>query len=134
MRSGRRRCGTCAASSGSKLAESLVTRGMELSPTYPSYLDMRNAIIQADVADNGGAHVKLLWKVFAHRGMGFFAGTVGGNDTSPVEDFSLPPAPGTPKGKVTGTVRDSESGAGVARCGRRVRRPRLRVPGQLRRA
>ena len=33
---------------GSKLTESLVTRAMELSPANPSYLDMRNSILQAD--------------------------------------------------------------------------------------
>ena len=33
---------------GSAVTESLVTRGMELSPPEPSFLDMRNAILQAD--------------------------------------------------------------------------------------
>jgi extracellular elastinolytic metalloproteinase len=98
---------------GSTLSESLVTRGMELSPTFPSFLDMRNAIIQADVVDHGGADVTLLWKIFAHRGMGFFAGTITGNDVHPVEDFSVPPTPGSPTATVVGRVRDSASGAGV---------------------
>lgn len=99
---------------GSTMAESLVTRGLELSPTFPSFLDMRNAIIAGDLADHGGAHVKLLWKIFAHRGMGFFAGTITGNDVSPVENFSLPPAAGTPTTKVTGRVVNSTSRQGVA--------------------
>ncbi len=38
---------------GSRAAESLVTRAMELSPANPSYLDMRNAILQADVVQGG---------------------------------------------------------------------------------
>ncbi|HEY7050336.1 MAG TPA: M36 family metallopeptidase [Jatrophihabitantaceae bacterium] len=99
---------------GSKLSESLVTRAMELSPTFPSMLDMRNSIIEADMAINGGKHVAKLWKIFANRGMGFFAGSVSGDDRHPVESFSLPPAPGTPRATVTGTVTDSASGAGLA--------------------
>jgi protocatechuate 3,4-dioxygenase beta subunit len=87
---------------------------MELSPTLPSFLDMRNAIIQADVVGHGGAHVQTIWRVFAHRGMGFFAGTVGGNDVSPVEDFSLPPATGSPKATVSGVVSDRTTGKPVA--------------------
>ncbi len=39
---------------GSKKAESLVTRAMELSPANPSFLDMRNSILQADLVVNGG--------------------------------------------------------------------------------
>ena len=99
---------------GSKLTESLVTRGMELSPTFPSMLDMRNAILQADQAIYGGKQVAKLWKLFAARGMGFFAGSVTGDDLHPVESFSLPPAPGTPRATVTGTVTDSASNAPLA--------------------
>ena len=99
---------------GSKLSESLITRGMELSPTFPSMLDMRNSIIQADMAIHGGKHVNTLWSVFAGRGMGFFAGTIDGNDTHPVESFSTPPPPNTPRGTVTGTVTDVLGGAPVS--------------------
>jgi extracellular elastinolytic metalloproteinase len=87
---------------------------MELSPTYPSYLDMRNSILQADVAVHHGSHVKQLWRVFAHRGMGFFAGSVNGDDLHPVEDFSTPPPAGTPRGTLTGLVTDSLSNAPVS--------------------
>ena len=80
------------ASLGPRLTESLVTRGMELSPTYPSFLDMRNAILQADQAVNRGTHARTIWKVFAHRGMGFLAASVSGDDLHPVEDFSTPPS------------------------------------------
>ena len=37
---------------GARRTEKLVTRGMELSPPAPSFLDMRNAIIQADVVNS----------------------------------------------------------------------------------
>ena len=58
---------------GSSMTENLVTRAMELSPAGPSYLDMRNAILQADQVVNGGNAHDTIWKVFAHRGMGYFA-------------------------------------------------------------
>jgi hypothetical protein len=99
---------------GSRVAEMLVTRAMELSPSNPSYLDERNAILQADQAVFRGGHVNTVWRVFAHRGMGFFAGALDGNDTAPGEDFSLPPGPGAPTGTLQGTVRDLDSGAPVA--------------------
>jgi hypothetical protein len=95
---------------GFKSAESLVTRAMELSPADPSYLDMRNSILLADLVKSGGRHQKDIWKVFAKRGMGFFAATVDGSDTAPIEDFSTPPAPGSPRSSISGTVTDQDSG------------------------
>jgi extracellular elastinolytic metalloproteinase len=99
---------------GSKLTESLVTRAMELSPSNPSYLDERNAILMADQVVNHGKANKKIWSVFAHRGMGYFAGATDGDDTAPVEDFSLPPAAGTPTGSLSGTVTDQDSHAAIA--------------------
>src|SRR5207249_1714557 len=64
---------------GSSTAEGLVTRAMELSPANPSFLDMRNSILQADTVA-GGANHNAIWSVFAHRGMGYFAGSVDGDD------------------------------------------------------
>ncbi len=95
-------------------AEGLVTRAMELAPANPSFLDMRNAILQADlVLENGKAH-KNIWKVFAKRGMGYFAGANDGDDTQPAEDFNTPPPAGTPTGSLSGTVTDSDSGDPIA--------------------
>jgi extracellular elastinolytic metalloproteinase len=99
---------------GSKKAESLVTRAMELSPANPSFLDERNSILQADLVVNGGKLNKTIWNVFAKRGMGFFAASVDGDDAAPVEDFSLPPNPNTPRGTLTGKVTDQDTGAVVA--------------------
>jgi extracellular elastinolytic metalloproteinase len=99
---------------GSAVADSLVTRAMELSPANPSFLAERNAILQADAAVFGGRHTDTVWRVFAHRGMGFFAGALDGNDAAPGEDFSTPPAPGTPTATLSGTVRDADSGTPVA--------------------
>jgi len=94
---------------GQMQAEGLVTRAMELSPSNPSYLDMRNSILEADVVDNGGANHDTIWHVFANRGMGFFAAAVDGDDVAPVEDFSMPPT-GKPDGRIKGTVTDVDSG------------------------
>src|ERR1700712_3239359 len=90
---------------------------MEPPPADPSYLDMRNAILMADRVVAGGRDQHDIWKVFANRGMGFFAAVADGSDTAPVEDFSMPPAPGAPKGSIAGTVTNQDTGqpaAGVA--------------------
>jgi extracellular elastinolytic metalloproteinase len=97
---------------GSDTTEQIVTEGMRLSPNNPSFLDERNAILQADVAMNAGGHVATIWSVFAHRGMGFFAGTIDGDDTRPVEDFQLPPT-GTPTGSLSGSVSDVDTAAPI---------------------
>ncbi|MFD0525860.1 carboxypeptidase regulatory-like domain-containing protein [Paractinoplanes durhamensis] len=78
---------------------------------------MRNAILIADRVVAGGKHQGSIWKVFAKRGMGFFAATVDGSDTEPIEDFALPPAAGSPKSSIAGVVTDRDTGlpaAGVA--------------------
>jgi extracellular elastinolytic metalloproteinase len=99
---------------GVKLSESLVTRAMELSPAAPSYLDMRNSILQADVVNDQGKKQTQIWKVFANRGMGWFAAATNGDDTAPVEDFSMPPPANAPRGSLTGTVRDSVTNPPIA--------------------
>ncbi|SDZ02644.1 F5/8 type C domain-containing protein [Amycolatopsis xylanica] len=96
---------------GVTLTRALVTRAMELSPASPSFLDMRNSILQADVVINGGQAAAKIWKTFAARGMGFFAGSVTGDDTAPAEDFSTPPPAGTPTATVTGKVVNADSAA-----------------------
>ncbi len=96
---------------GQPTAERLITRGMELSPPDPSFLDMRNAIVQADLVDDGGANANAIWKVFAHRGMGYFASVTDGNDVTPVQNFSMPPSCKTdPCGSIGGRIRDAVTG------------------------
>ena len=57
---------------GDQRAETYITRGMELSPPYPSIIDMRNAILQAEtVATAAGGPFAgtddddVLWQTFA---------------------------------------------------------------------
>ncbi len=94
---------------GSRKSESIVTRAMELAPYNPSFIDMRNAILIADTAVFGGKDHTAIWKVFAHRGMGFYAGSLGGNDTEPAASFAMPPASLNP-GFIHGRVTDGDSG------------------------
>ena len=96
---------------GDATARGLVTDAMRLSPTNPSFLDMRNAILQADELANGGANEDTIWQVFAGRGMGYFAAVSHAGDTSPLESFALPPDPADGLGSLTGTVTDAVTGA-----------------------
>jgi extracellular elastinolytic metalloproteinase len=86
-----------------------VTRAMSLSPTNPSFVDERNAILLADLATTGGDNQTTIWKVFAHRGLGYFAGALDGNDATPGASFELPPT-GNALGTLSGTVTDSLTG------------------------
>lgn len=95
---------------GATTAETLVTRAMELSPPGPSFLDMRNAIIQADIVNFGGADQGALWTIFAQRGLGYFAASTG-DSFSVVEDFSTPPDCATTTcATISGTVTDKATG------------------------
>ena len=58
------------ATAGNRLMLQLVTDGMVLSPSNPNYLQARDAILQADLVDSGGANQIELWNAFAKRGMG----------------------------------------------------------------
>jgi hypothetical protein len=99
---------------GPRVADSLITRAMSISADDPSFLDMRDAILRADLVGYGNTHRAAIWKVFAHRGMGFFAGAVDGTDTTPGEDFHTPPASDPHDGVVAGTVTDPTTGHPVA--------------------
>ncbi len=79
------------AAAGNQMILQLVTDGMKLSPANPTFLQARNAIIQADLVDNGGANKNELWAAFAKRGMGASATVpVNSTTTGVVEAFDLP--------------------------------------------
>jgi extracellular elastinolytic metalloproteinase len=95
----------------------LVTEAMRLSPPNPSFLDMRNAILQANevgVLDGRSDHEASIWQVFANRGMGYFAATEDADDTEPIQSFALPPDPSDGVGSLVGTVTDSDTGKPLA--------------------
>jgi extracellular elastinolytic metalloproteinase len=98
---------------GVAAARALVTQGMRLSGSNPSFLDMRNAILQADTALGLGDRDHI-WEVFAHRGMGYFASSDHAADLLPTEDFNIPPDPADGVGTVAGVVTDPNTGARVA--------------------
>ncbi len=76
---------------GNRLSLQLVTDGMNLSPANPNFLQARDAIIQADRVNSGGANFRELWTAFAKRGMGFSAGSPWSSTTVGVrEAFDLP--------------------------------------------
>jgi extracellular elastinolytic metalloproteinase len=106
----------------------LVTDGMRLSPANPTFLDMRNAILQADV-NRGFGDRDRIWAAFAARGMGLNASTTGPSDTRPVEDFTVPP-----QDSASDAIAPIISGFSMTRARFRVglaRTPRL---AQLRRS
>jgi extracellular elastinolytic metalloproteinase len=69
---------------GNNIAIQLVTDGLKLQPCSPSFLDSRDAILAADMANYDGANQCLIWETFARRGIGFSAEPGG------VEAFDLP--------------------------------------------
>ncbi|MGA8248295.1 MAG: M36 family metallopeptidase [Nocardioides sp.] len=96
---------------GHRVADTLITRGMSLAADDPDFLDMRNAIIRADLVAFNGAHKRALWKVFAKRGMGFYAGSINSDDSTPASDFHTPPPPSHPHdGIIAGIVTDPTTG------------------------
>ena len=76
---------------GAPAARGLVTEALRLSPSNPSYLDERDAILLADQVA-GGTHHAQIWTVFAARGMGYSAKTTSAESTRATAAFDLPPA------------------------------------------
>jgi len=76
---------------GNNMAMQLILDGLKLQPCAPTFLDARDAILAADVANYGGANHDILWAAFAKRGLGFSADD-GGNDNVLVvtEAFDVP--------------------------------------------
>ena len=105
-----------------------ITGGMRLGPPQPSYLDQRNAILQASTLA-GGADTSLIWEVFASRGMGYFASTKGDFDYEPDADFSVPPT-GSPTGIVRGVVRGDNGGRSRARSSASAATTARRTPAR----
>lgn len=69
----------------------LVVDGMKLDPATPNFLQARDAILQADLNNNGGANHADIWAGFAKRGCGFSATSPAGSTTSGiVEAYDVP--------------------------------------------
>lgn len=100
------------ATDGVARARKLITDALRLAPPHPSFLDLRNAIVEADFV-SGEADADAIWLTFTNRGMGWFAGSDGSDDLAPRADFSLPPGVG-PTGTVTGQLIDRATGNPVS--------------------
>lgn len=78
---------------GNNIAIQLVFDGMKLQPCSPGFVDGRDAILAADMANNNGANQCLIWKAFARRGLG--VGASQGSSTSigdGLESYEIPPS------------------------------------------
>ncbi len=77
---------------GNNMAMQLVIDGMKLQACNPGFEDGRDAILLADQINNGGANQKMIWEVFARRGLGYGADQ-GSSDsrTDGVTAFDIPP-------------------------------------------
>ena len=64
--------------------------GLKNAPSSPDLLDLRDAILQSDMANNSGVNQCLLWDAFARMGMGYSALSTGEDDDDPLEAFDTP--------------------------------------------
>lgn len=77
---------------GNNVGLQLVIDGMKLQPANPTFLEARDAILQADQNRYGGANERAIWTAFARRGFGFSADAgVDANSDVVVEAFDMPP-------------------------------------------
>lgn len=76
---------------GNNLTIQLVVDGMKLQPCLPTFVAARDAILMADMVNNGGANQCEIWRGFAKRGLGVSAtsGTVT-NVGDETEAFDVP--------------------------------------------
>lgn len=92
---------------GNNIAMQLVMDGLKLQPCAPGFVDGRDAILQADELDYGGAHACAIWQAFARRGLGFSASQgSSGSVNDQVEAFNLP------AGCIVGVHAHDPSGTG----------------------
>jgi hypothetical protein len=76
---------------GNWLAMQLILDGMRLCPATPTFTEARDAILQADVINNGGANRNEIWLGFAKRGLGLSAKVPTWDTTiGMVEAFDVP--------------------------------------------
>ncbi|EEF63422.1 M36 family metallopeptidase [Pedosphaera parvula] len=95
---------------GNHLILQLLTDALNLTPANPNFIQARDAILQADLVDNGGANYHELWTAFAKRGMGYNASAPASTTTSGIVESYIvpddllvtPPSDFSGSGNVTG--------------------------------
>lgn len=77
--------------SGNAKVLQIVMDGLKLQACNPSFIDGRNAILQADAVGNAGLDKCMIWNTFAKRGLGVNA-SAGSSSVAndQVEDFTVP--------------------------------------------
>ncbi|MEL6866788.1 MAG: M36 family metallopeptidase, partial [Bacteroidota bacterium] len=79
-------------SGGNNMFNRLFIDGMKLAPCGPGYVDLRDAVLEADELNFNGDNQCLIWEVFARRGIGYFADQgVGSSSGDQSEDFEVLP-------------------------------------------
>src|SRR5260221_413157 len=64
---------------------------MKLTPALPNFLQARDAIIQADLVDNGGANRNALWASFAKRRLSVNPSSPDSTQTEEVGEWEFGP-------------------------------------------
>jgi len=78
-------------SGGNNVAIQLVIDGLKLTACHPNFVQGRDAILAADLANNAGANECAIWRAFAKRGLGVSASAGSGTSTTDgTEAFDLP--------------------------------------------
>jgi hypothetical protein len=76
---------------GNQMMMLLVVDGMKLTPSLPTFVQARDAILQADLVSNCGSNRLALWQGFAKRGLGYGTSVPAATGTLGVkESFDLP--------------------------------------------
>ena len=83
-------CDFCTGTGGNNLTIQLVMDGMKMGLCNPTFVDSRDAILMADMVNNGGANECEIWRAFAKRGVGLSADGGSINRGDEVEAFDLP--------------------------------------------
>ena len=79
------------APAGNQMMLQLVTDAMNLTPPNPTFIQARDALIQADMIANQGVNYSALWRAFAKRGLGCLAVAPPNSTTvGVVESFTMP--------------------------------------------
>ena len=78
---------------GNNKVMQLVIDGLKLAPCNAGFVEMRDAILLADLLTNNNQNECIIWSAFANRGLGYLADQGDAdNRTDQIEDFSLPPS------------------------------------------
>ncbi|WP_030207901.1 M36 family metallopeptidase [Streptomyces sp. NRRL S-87] len=91
---------------GIAYTQQLLVDGLKNTPSSPSFLDARDAVLAADRTNTGGADQCLLWRVFAARGMG--QGATSSSDQMTVTTSTTVPAECLPTARAGGPYTTAE--------------------------